>query len=79
MFGFRGDSSFKWLLIPRHEGCPHWDDVQWPWQGSIPQRSRSHKTFKTSCPRYFLLRWDGFSSRVQILFKLYICCVTLLH
>jgi len=26
--------------------CPHWDDVQWPWTGSIPQRSRSHKTFK---------------------------------
>jgi len=26
--------------------CPHWDDVQWPWPGSIPQRSRSHETFK---------------------------------
>ena len=26
--------------------CPHWDVVQWPWPGSIPQRSRSHKTFK---------------------------------
>ena len=25
--------------------CPHWDDVQWPWPGSIPQRSRSHNTF----------------------------------
>ena len=24
--------------------CPHWDDVQWPWLGSIPQRS--HSTFK---------------------------------
>ena len=24
----------------------HWDDVQWPWPGSIPQLSRSHKTFK---------------------------------
>jgi len=26
--------------------CPHWDIVQWPWPGSIPQRSRSHTTFK---------------------------------
>ena len=26
--------------------CPYWDDVQWPWPASIPQRSRSHKTFK---------------------------------
>jgi len=26
--------------------CPHWDDVQWPWSLSIPQRSRSYKTFK---------------------------------
>ena len=26
--------------------CPHWDDVQWPWPVSIPQRLRSHKTFK---------------------------------
>jgi len=26
--------------------CPYWDNVQWPWPGSIPQRSRSHKTFK---------------------------------
>jgi len=26
--------------------CPHWDGVQWPRLGSIPQRSRSHKTFK---------------------------------
>ena len=26
--------------------CPHWEDVQWPWPGSIPQRSRSHNTFK---------------------------------
>ena len=25
--------------------CPHWDNVQWPWLGSIPQRSRSHETF----------------------------------
>ena len=25
--------------------CPHWDDVQWPWPGSISQRSRSHQTF----------------------------------
>ena len=25
--------------------CPHWDDVQWPWLGSIPQRSGSHDTF----------------------------------
>ena len=24
----------------------HSDDVQWPWLRSIPQRSRSHKTFK---------------------------------
>ena len=26
--------------------CPHWDDMQWPWPVCIPQRSRSHKTFK---------------------------------
>ena len=26
--------------------CPHWDKVPWPWHGSIPQRSRSHSTFK---------------------------------
>jgi len=30
-------------------------DYQWPWPGSIPQRSRSHKTFRSeytcSCPR----------------------------
>jgi len=26
--------------------CPHWDNVQWHWLGSIPQRSRSHKTSK---------------------------------
>ena len=25
--------------------CSHWDTVQWPWPGSIPQRSRSHKPF----------------------------------
>ena len=24
----------------------HWDDVKWPWSGSIPKRSRSYKTFK---------------------------------
>ena len=29
-----------------HAITPHWDDVQWPWSGSIPQRSRLHKTFK---------------------------------
>ena len=23
-----------------------WDDVQWPWPGSIPQKSRSQETFK---------------------------------
>jgi len=28
-----------------YQCCPHWDDVQWPWHGCIPQRSRSHKTF----------------------------------
>jgi len=26
--------------------CFHWDDVQWPWPGSIHQRSRSHDTIK---------------------------------
>ena len=26
--------------------CPHRDDVQWPWPGSIPQRSRSLNTLK---------------------------------
>ena len=26
--------------------CPHWDDVQWHWPRSIPQRSRSQETFK---------------------------------
>ena len=33
--------------------CPHWDDVQWPWRGSIPQRSSSHEKFKgqSSHPR----------------------------
>jgi len=25
---------------------PHWDNAQWPWPGSIPQRSRLHKIFK---------------------------------
>ena len=25
--------------------CRHWDNVQWPWPISIPQKSRSHKTF----------------------------------
>jgi len=25
---------------------PHKNDVQWPWPRSIPQRSRSHDTFK---------------------------------
>ena len=29
-----------------YKSCPHWDDVQWPWLGSIPHRSRSHETFK---------------------------------
>ena len=29
-----------------HKFCPHWDAVQWPWPRSIPQKSRSHKTFK---------------------------------
>jgi len=24
----------------------HWDDAQWRWPGSIPQRSRLHKIFK---------------------------------
>ena len=43
---------------------PHWDDVQWPWPGSITQRSRSHKTFKgqeytCSCPSYNLpMHWS---------------------
>ena len=26
--------------------CPYWDNVQWPWPGSIPQKSRSHGTIK---------------------------------
>ena len=26
--------------------CPHWDDLQWPWPRSIPQGSRSLKTFE---------------------------------
>jgi len=44
--------------------CPYWDDVQWLWPGSIPQRSRSHKTFNSqaytcSCLLYNLRihRW----------------------
>ena len=26
--------------------CPHWDDEQWHWTGSITQRSKSHEIFK---------------------------------
>ena len=29
-----------------YKSCLHWDDVQWPWLGSIRQRSRSQDTFK---------------------------------
>jgi len=36
------DSSYNCLLTI----VPHWDDVQWSWPGSKPQRSRSPESFK---------------------------------
>ena len=39
--------------------CPHWDNVQWSWSGSIPQRSRSHI-------------WRSTHARVQSITYLYI-------
>ena len=63
--------------------CPHWDDVQWPWLGSIPQRSRSHKTFKGQsthacvCAVTYVCI-DGLPSNlVQMLSSLRRCTVTL--
>ena len=55
--------------------CPHLDNVQWPWPGSIPQRSKSHKTFNGqsthACVR---VRIDGLPSNlVQMLSLLRQC------
>ena len=63
--------------------CPHWDDVQWPWLGSIPQRSWSHNTFKVQSTnaRVCAITYvciDGLSSNlVQMLSSLRRCVVTL--
>jgi len=63
--------------------CPHWDDVQWPWPGSIPQRSSSHKTFKGQsthacvCAITYICM-DGLPSNLlQMLSSLRWCAVTL--
>ena len=63
--------------------CPHWDYVQWPWPGSIPQRSMSHKTFKGQST-HALVRAITYvcfdilpSNLVQMLFSLRRCAVTL--
>ena len=63
--------------------CPHWNDVHWPWPGSIPQRSRSHETFKGQstharvCSITFVCM-DGLPSNlVQMLSSLRRCAVTM--
>ena len=59
--------------------CPHWDDVQWPWLRSIPQRSRSHNTFKgqnihACVPAITYICIDGLPSNlVQMLSSLRQC------
>ena len=79
--------NFTYALMDYHltwyKYCPHWDNVQWPWPGSIPQRLRSHKTFNSqstyACVRaitYVCI--DGLPSNlVQILSSLRRCAVTL--
>ena len=45
--------------------CPHWDDVQWPRHGSIPQTSRSHRMFKHACVSAITyVCFDGFPSNL---------------
>ena len=63
--------------------CPHWNDVQWPWPWSKPQRSRSHKTFKgqsthTRVCAVTYIYIDGLPFYlVQMLSSLRRCAVTL--
>jgi len=63
--------------------CPHWDDVQWPWSWSIPQRSRSHEIFKgqSTHARVYAITYLCIdvlpSNLVQMLSSLRQCAVTL--
>ena len=65
--------------------CPHWGDVRWPWPGFIPQRSRSHKTFKGQsihacvCSITYICINGLPSNLVQMLSSMKWCAVTRIH